>query len=286
MPSSGCSRMISALPRERVDLREDGVRRVLEDDADLGEPRRQLLAGAQVERRARPAPVGDMRPDRHEALGAAGRVADVVEVAAVLAVGAVLPAHGVAELQRVERADHLQLLVAHRVGVELRRRLHRGQAEELHHVVLHHVAHGARLVVVGAAPGDADRLGDGDLHVLDVVRVPQRLEQRVGEADRHQVLHRLLPEVVVDPVDLVLVEVLGELRVQRPRRGEVVAERLLHHDPALRRGDARLRQPRRRWCRRAAAPPTGRRRGCAAASRRASWRACAQPPSPVASTVT
>jgi hypothetical protein len=88
-------------------------------------------------------------------------------------------------------------------------------------VVLHHVAHGARLVVIGAAALDADGLGHGDLHVLDVARVPERLEERVGEADRHQVLDGLLPEIVVDPVDLVLVEMRRELGVERasPRRG-------------------------------------------------------------------
>ena len=110
-------------------------------------------------------------------------------------------------------------------------------------MVLHHVPHGARLVVVGAAAGHADQLGNGDLHLLDVVRVPERLEERVGEADRHQVLHRLLPEVVVDPVDLRLVEVLAQLGVQRPGRGEVVPERLLHDDPAVGRRDPGLGQP-------------------------------------------
>ena len=36
--------------------------------------------------------------------------------------------------------------------------------------------------------------------------VPQRLEQRVGEAGHEEVLHGLLAEVVVDPEDLVLLE--------------------------------------------------------------------------------
>ena len=53
-------------------------------------------------------------------------------------------------------------------------------------------------VVIGAAPFDAERLGDGDLHVIDMRVVPQRLEQGVGEAQRHQVLHRLLAEIMVD----------------------------------------------------------------------------------------
>ena len=78
------------------------------------------------------------------------------------------------------------------------RRLHRHQREQLQHVVLDHVAQRAGTVVVAAAVLDAEGLGHGDLHVVDVLRVPQRLEQRVGEAQRQQVLHRLLAEVVVD----------------------------------------------------------------------------------------
>ena len=56
----------------------------------------------------------------------------------------------------------------------------------------HHVAQRARLVVVAAAPLDADRLGDGDLHVVDVAAVPDRLEDAVAEAERQDVLDGLL----------------------------------------------------------------------------------------------
>ena len=73
-------------------------------------------------------------------------------------------------------------------------------------MVLQHVAHGARAVVVGAAPFHAERLGDDDLHVVDVAAVPDGLEEAVGEAQEEQVLHRLLAEVVVDAEDLGLVE--------------------------------------------------------------------------------
>ena len=65
------------------------------------------------------------------------------------------------------------------------------------------------LLVVAAAPLDAQRLGDGDLHVVDVAAVPDRLEDAVGEAEHHDVLHRLLAEVVVDAVDLLLAEDLA-----------------------------------------------------------------------------
>ena len=60
--------------------------------------------------------------------------------------------------------------------------------------------------VVAAAVLHAHGLGHGDLHVVDVAPVPDRLEQGVGEAERQDVLHRLLAQVVVDAEDLALVE--------------------------------------------------------------------------------
>ena len=88
------------------------------------------------------------------------------------------------------------------------------------------------LLVERAAALDPDRLGDGDLHVVDVAPVPDRLEDRVGEAQGEDVLHRLLAEVVVDPEHLVLREVGVHELVERHRGGAVVAERLLDDDPA------------------------------------------------------
>ena len=61
-------------------------------------------------------------------------------------------------------------------------------------------------VVVAGAAADADVLGGGDLDVVDVVAVPQRLEHAVREAEREHVLDRLLAQVVVDAEHLALVE--------------------------------------------------------------------------------
>ena len=71
---------------------------------------------------------------------------------------------------------------------------------------------------------------------------PDRLEDGVGEAEVHDVLHRELPEEVVDSVEARLVDRRVQLGVQRPGRGEIVAERLLHDDAALLR-EALLREP-------------------------------------------
>ena len=87
-------------------------------------------------------------------------------------------------------------------AVELDRLLHRGQREQLEHVVLQHVAGRAGLVVEAGPAADADVLGHGDLHRVDEVAVPHRLEQLVGEAQRQEVLDRLLAQVVVDAEDV------------------------------------------------------------------------------------
>ncbi len=102
-------------------------------------------------------------------------------------------------------------------------------------MVLDHVAEGARLVVVTPAPpGHPEFLGRGDLDRLDLAAVPERFEHGVAEPERQDVLDRLFAQVVVDPVDLILAEDARHVAVQLASAGEVVAERLLDHDPAPR----------------------------------------------------
>ncbi len=50
------------------------------------------------------------------------------------------------------------------------------------------VAQRAGLLVEFAAMLDADGFGDGDLNVLDLLPVPQRLEQAVGLAKRNAMM--------------------------------------------------------------------------------------------------
>jgi hypothetical protein len=98
-------------------------------------------------------------------------------------------------------------------------------------VALDHVAEGAGVLVVAAAPFDAEGLGGGDLDVVDVLPVPDRVEEAVGEAEGEDVLDRLFPEVVVDPVDLALREHRRHLGDQFLGAAEIMADRLLDHQP-------------------------------------------------------
>jgi hypothetical protein len=137
-----------------------------------------------------------------------------------------------------QRAQHLQLLVAHGVRRDRGRRFHRHDAQQLQQVVLQHVAQRARGVVVTEAVADADLFGDGDLHVRDPLAAPQRFEQDVPEAQRQQVLHGFLAEVVVDAEDLRFLEHLADLGVDLAGAGQVAAERLFQHHARIVGGQA------------------------------------------------
>ena len=155
--------------------------------------------------------------------------------------GTVLTAHrcglGGFAVQWLQRPQYLQLLVTDIVGVHVRRRLHGDQTEQLDHVVLDDVTKSAGVVVVGAAALDTESFRDGDLDMVDMRCVPQRFEKGIREAQRHQVLHRLFAEVVVDSVDLAFIEYRPDGVVDLLRRGEVVSDGLLDDDARVRRGE-------------------------------------------------
>ena len=73
-------------------------------------------------------------------------------------------------------------------------------------------------------------LGHGDLHVIDVLLVPERLEDAVGEAQHQQVLHRLLAEVVIDAVGLAFGEGLADGADDFAGAVQIAADRLLDDD--------------------------------------------------------
>ena len=98
------------------------------------------------------------------------------------------------------------------------------------------VSERAGLVVIADTAFEADGFGDRDLHVIDMRGVPQGLVKRVGEPERHQVLHCLLAEVVVDAEDLLFLEHLADRVVEDLRRFEIAADRLFDDD-ACRFGD-------------------------------------------------
>ena len=214
----------------------------LEPDCDFSEALRHPLSRAQVKRHARPSPIVDRELHRDVSFGA-GFGIDLRLLAitrrrlAFESAGAVLPAHrpfrDVFGFERADCAQHLGLLIANRLGVERIRRFHRGQRNQRHDMIRHHVAQRAGRFIECAAMLDADGFRHRDLHVIDIIVVPQRFEEAVAEAERHDVLDGLFAEIVIDSVDLILVQACANLAIERVRRFQVVAERLLddHSSP-------------------------------------------------------
>ncbi len=144
-----------------------------------------------------------------------------------LQVAVVLAAHVVLRISRPDRAEQRELRVLQRFRVGAGRRLHRGERDDLHQVVDDDVAQRADGIVEVPAVLDAEVLGHRDLDIRDVVAIPDRLDHRVREAQIQQLVGAHLPEEVVDPVQLRLVDRLVDFRRERARGLEVVAERLL-----------------------------------------------------------
>mmetsp|Transcript_20975 Transcript_20975/g.80885 ORF Transcript_20975/g.80885 Transcript_20975/m.80885 type:complete len:425 (-) Transcript_20975:404-1678(-) len=229
-------------PIGQAGSREDLVRHRPEVDDDLRFTGRQPLAGAQVEGHAGPAPVLHLGAQCDEGLAAAvlGHL-HLFEVArhrlAAAHARAVLAAHDIARdalgREGLERAQHLELLVADGVGVVAGRWLHRDHRQQLQRVVLDHVAQRAGAVVERTARADAELLGQRDLDVGDAFAAPQRFEQCVAEAQRHQVLNRRLAEVVVDAEGLGLGEDAAHRAVDLLGTGQVVTQRFFEHHTHL-----------------------------------------------------
>ena len=107
-------------------------------------------------------------------------------------------------------------------------------------MVLQHVADRARLIVKRAAPLDAKTLRHRDLHTLDVLTVPDRLDKGVAETEEDQILHRVLAQIVVDAKYIALIEGPVHDLVQRDRRFQVVAKGLFDHHPCAVRASGLL----------------------------------------------
>ena len=129
-----------------------------------------------------------------------------------------------------ERGKHLHFLVPERVCIHDGRGFHRDQRKKLEEMVLKHVPEHAGGLVVARPAFHAHRFGDGDLDMVDMVPVPERLKNRIAEPEHEDILDGFLAQVMIDPEYLVLMEQLVELIVERTRSLKVAPERFLDDD--------------------------------------------------------
>src|SRR5690606_39561426 len=79
----------------------------------------------------------------------------------------ILSANRVVNRYLTDGAEHLDLFIPQRPGGKRGGRLHRNKRQKLKQVILKHIAHDTCRVVVTGAMTDIDRLGNGDLNVVN-----------------------------------------------------------------------------------------------------------------------
>lgn len=106
--------------------------------------------------------------------------------------------------------------------------LHGDQRQDLEQVILHDVPDDPELVKVSSSTLGTKRLLERYLYGSDVVTVPGWTEYPVAEAQRHEILHHLLTQVVIDTVDLLFLEEGRQVIGQRLRARCITTERLFY----------------------------------------------------------
>src|SRR6266404_2749675 len=81
---------------------------------------------------------------------------------------------------------------------------HRDQSEDFHRVILQYVAERPGLFIEWPPSLDTDGFRERKLYPVNVVPIPDRLEDSIAETKEENVLHRLFAEIVIDPKYLIL----------------------------------------------------------------------------------
>src|SRR4029077_16158505 len=92
-----------------------------------------------------------------------------------------LTANKIVCLQRPNSLQDLNLFVTYRFTIGSHRWFHREVRQDLEQVILNHVANRAGLVVECPAGLNSEVFGHGYLHALDLIAVPERLQNCILE---------------------------------------------------------------------------------------------------------
>src|SRR4029453_4624027 len=181
--------------------------------------------GADVERDALPAPGIHVQLQRGE-----GFDFRIGGHAGFLPVTTKLTANKILCLQRPNSLQDLNLFVADRFTIGSHRWLHRQVHQNLEQVILNHVADRAGLIVERPPALNSEVFRHGYLYALDLIPVPERLQNCILEPQENHVTHRSFPQVMIDAEDVLLVESTEQNPIELLCRNEVVTERFFNDD--------------------------------------------------------
>ena len=141
----------------------------------------------------------------------------------LFSVAGILGAHQILALQRTHGPKDLGFLVVDGSKVPAGRRLHGKQCDHLEEMILDHVAQTAGRFVKGSAAFHSEILGQGYLDAGHIIAIPDRFQERIGEAEIEDIHDRLFSEEVIDAKDRVFREHTSARpdSVPAPKRGRV-----------------------------------------------------------------
>src|SRR4029077_9587014 len=146
-------------------------------DDNFSARHRQRLPGPDVERDALPAPGINVQLQRGECF-----TLRIGGHAVFLPVTTKLTANKILCLQRPNSFQDLNLFVAYRFTIGSHWWLHRQVRQDLKQVILNHVANRAGLIIERAAALNSEAFRHGYLYALDLIAVPERLQNCILEA--------------------------------------------------------------------------------------------------------
>src|SRR6202051_2967889 len=136
-------------------------------------------------------------------------------------------------VQRGNRAEYLDLLITDSGAIHPSGGLHGQKSYHLEHVVFDHVADRPGVVVELPPPLDPELFCHRNLHTLDVIPVPDRLQKAIGEAKEQKIENRLFTEVVVDTKNSRFGKHGMKSGIQLLRRGKIVSKGLFDNDSRI-----------------------------------------------------
>src|SRR5258706_1614355 len=157
---------------------------------------RQALASSNVERHTGPTPTINKEFDRSECLHLRIRGHTIL-----LAIAPVLTTHNIRGIERSHRLEEQRLLIANSIRVFTGGSIHREEGDQLQQMILHHIADRTGLFVKFPSTRHTKILSHRDLHTLDVIPVPDRIEKRVREAEIEYILYWFLSKIMINPKD-------------------------------------------------------------------------------------
>jgi len=97
-------------------------------------------------------------------------------------------------------------------------------------MILDYVSNGAGFIVESTTALHPEIFGHCDLHAFDVVAIPERLHESIGEAEQEHIAHWPLSKVVVNTKNVALGKGCVQDPVQLLGRLQVASKRLFNND--------------------------------------------------------